>query len=378
MQNYIPLSSCIMSSSERSLFVTLAAHGLGYIGFSVSIVTWLWLTLVPLPRPDLTEPILVDKKVRRRSAPAALQARKRDSLTPAVRPPSPGVSSPSISPVRTRRVYFIDSPTPSLSRPTNQFERTPNDSSDLLDIPLQCSPPAEISPSSSSSTLVHTYPVISHQTLETCRESAIESDSSNSSPRPSLSLSRPFQKASERARRSSGTSVPEIAPIITEPTPDTKHRRSSIGFVPPWSFRRASGPRNPASTSPATSSATPSSATSSASPTQSYFSRKTARRVSTPVPRTQPYAYPYYAQPPIEDEGYAAHLRSLPQFETEVCRSPITSDSEEKDPLFDRRGRNRKANDMAQAALGVGRRPPARPPQRSASESWAAGMDPRL
>lgn len=103
--------------------------------------------------------------------------------------------------------------------------------------------------------------------------------------------------------------------------------------------------------------------------------------MSTPVPRTQPYAYPYYAQPPTEDEGYAAYLRNLPQFSAElVPHSLVASDSEEKEketeaPLSDQRGRNRKANVMAQAALGLGRR---LPPQRSASESWAAGKDPRL
>ncbi|KAJ7675358.1 hypothetical protein B0H17DRAFT_1140292 [Mycena rosella] len=363
-----------MSTSERSWFVTLAAHGLGTVGFSVSILAWLWLTLIPLPKPELAEPIVVDKKARRRSAPAALQSHKRDSLAPSLaRPPSPGAQSPNISPVRTRRVYFLDSPTSSPSRPTNLIERTTHDSSELLDKPLHCSPTSEISPSSSSSTLVHTYPAIPPQTLETCRESAIESDSSNSSPRSSLSLSRPFQKASERTRRMSGTSVPEIAPIITVPTSDTKHRRSSIGFVPPWAFRRASGAKNSTSASPAT---WPLDHRSGAV----VFSRKTSRRVSTPVPRTQPYAHPYYAQPPVEDEAYAAHLRSLPQFGAEaVSRSPTTSDSEkDKDsPLLDQRGRNRKANDRAQAALGLGRRP-SLPPQRSASESWAAGQDPRL
>ncbi|KAJ7109957.1 hypothetical protein C8R44DRAFT_801027 [Mycena epipterygia] len=365
-----------MSNSQRSLFVTLAAQTMSSVGFSVSILAWLWLTLVPPLRPELTEPVLVDKKARRRSAPAALESRKRDS---SLRPRSARSPSPTNLP-RTRRVYFIDSPTPSPSRPTNQNERISNDPSDQLW-------PPEISPASSSSTLVHTYAVKVSQTLETCRESAIESDSSNSSPRPSLSLSRPFQKTSERTRRSSGTALPEITPIVTGPTTDTKHRRSSIGFIPPWSFRRASTPKNPTSASPVASSATASSGPSSASPTTipgpSYFSRKSARRVSTPVPRTQPYAYPYYAQPPIEDDGYAAYLRGLPQFGTEtVCRSPTTSDSEEKerDPLpLDHRGRNREANAKAQAALGVGRpQPVLGAAQRSASESWAAGKEPRL
>ncbi|KAJ7017483.1 hypothetical protein C8F04DRAFT_1405868 [Mycena alexandri] len=151
------------------------------------------------------------------------------------------------------------------------------------------------------------------QTLETWRESAVESDSSNSSPRPSLSLSRTF-----RTRRSSGTSVPDVTPIITAPTSDSKHGRKGSGsFIPPWAFRRASGSKN-AVASPSTTTTAPAAPSSSPSlplaPTPSYFTRKASRRVSTPVPRTQPYAHPYYAQPPIEDDPSIAHLRSQPQF----------------------------------------------------------------
>ncbi|KAF7337467.1 hypothetical protein MSAN_02219700 [Mycena sanguinolenta] len=373
------------SSPQRTLFVTLAAQAMSSVGFSVSILAWIWLTLYPPTKPELTEPIpvAVDKKTRRRSAPAALPAHKRRSPSPSIA--SAETQPSTFSPQRTRRVYFVDSPIASPSRPTN-VQRLSNDSSDLS---LHGSPTSEISPSSSSSTLVHTFTAIPPQTLETCRESAIESDSSTSSPRPSLSLSRPFQKA--RPRRSSTTSsasVLDIAPSITGPA-DSKQRRSSGGLIPPWSFRRVSGPKNSVSI-PASSSITPgpaSSSTSSASPASAptplpvpLFGRKAARRVSTPVPRTQPYAYPYYAQPPIEDEGYTAYLRNLPQFSNEVpvlARSPGTSDSEEALPTpapSDQRGRNRKTiNDRAQAALGLGRR--GHP--RSASESWAAGYDPR-
>ncbi|KAJ7651691.1 hypothetical protein DFH06DRAFT_1207849 [Mycena polygramma] len=107
-------------------------------------------------------------------------------------------------------------------------------------------------------------------------------------------------------------------------------------------------------------------------PGPSYFTRKTTRRVSTPVPRTQPYAHPYYAQPPTEDEGYAAYLRGLPQFGTDAVRAQPEKEKESEAPLVDERGRNRKKNDQAQAALGLGRRPPMAH-KRSASESWAAG-----
>ncbi|KAJ6520084.1 hypothetical protein C8R45DRAFT_953806 [Mycena sanguinolenta] len=378
-----PCSTMSSSSSQRTLFVTLAAQAISSVGFSVSILAWIWLTLVPPPRPELTEPIpvAVDKKARRRSAPAALPPHKRRSPSPSIASAETQLST--FSPQRTRRVYFVDSPIASPSRPTN-VQRLSNDSSELT---LHGSPTSEISPSSSSSTLVHTFTAIPPQTLETCRESAIESDSSTSSPRPSLSLSRPFQKA--RPRRSSTTSsasVLDIAPSVTGPA-DTKQRRTSGSLIPPWSFRRVSGSRNNSISIPPSSSVTPgpgSSGTSSASPATApvpvpIFGRKAARRVSTPVPRTQPYAYPYYAQPPIEDEGYTAYLRNLPQFSAEapLNRSPVTSDSEEAQPTpSEQRGRNRKAiNDKAQIALGLGRRPK---PQRSASESWAIGQEPRL
>ncbi|KAF7347616.1 hypothetical protein MVEN_01518500 [Mycena venus] len=267
-----------MSASHRTLFVTLAAQAISSVGFSVSILAWIWLSLVPPPKPELTEPVIIDKKARRRSAPAAL-------------------------------------PVP----------QTP------LDFTVVS---------------VRRIPSGSHQSSEDT-----------------------------------------AAPIVTGPPADTKQRRSSGGLIPPWSFRRVSGPKNVAIPSTATSTVTPNaSGTSSASPTAapapSYFGRKATRRVSTPVPRTQPYAHPYYAQPPIEDEEYVAYLRNLPQFSTEaLARSPTSvSDPEDKEKekemsLFDQRGRNRKANDKAQAALGHGRRPTLLP-KRSAS--WAGGKDPRL
>ncbi|KAJ7631200.1 hypothetical protein FB45DRAFT_917811 [Roridomyces roridus] len=362
--NNISLSLRQMSSPERSLMVTLAAQAMSSVGLSVSIIAWIWLAFVPAQPP---EPILLEKKVkkaRRRSAPATLQTRKRESLSPSLPPPD----TPS-SPPRARRVYFLDSP--SSSRPT--IERS-HDSSSFLEKPLCSSPVGEVSPSSSSSTLVHTIPAIPPQ-LATWHESAIESDSSNNgSPRTSLSSPRPAFK--ERIRRFSGTdSVTDVAGA------DTK-RRSSIGFTAPW--RRASGSNKNPTPGPSTS---PTSV-----PAPSYFSKKSARRVSTPVPRTQPYAYPYYAQPPIDDERYVAQLRGLPQpsigGENAAAKpsSTTSDDSEDRDgdadsaaALLDR-GRIRKANDDAQAALGHGRRPPIlrHPQQRSASESWAAGKKPRL
>ncbi|KAF8215941.1 hypothetical protein K438DRAFT_2008187 [Mycena galopus ATCC 62051] len=340
---------CTMSSSQRTLFVTLAAQAISSVGFS----------FVQHPRLDLAhsrpptkararEPVLVDKKARRRSAPAALPSRKRHSTSLSVVSAETEISP--ISPLRTRRVYFIDSPP--TSRPTN-IQRHSNDSSELT---LHSSPTSEISPSSSSSTLGHTFAIAS-QTLETCRESAIESDSSNSSPRPSLSLSRPFQKS--RPRRSSTTSTLDIAPIITGPLPTEpttkQQRRSSGGLIPQWSFRRASGPKSactPASSASPTVAPTPALAPASAS--SSYFGRKAARRVSTPVPRTQPYAYPYYAQPPIEDENYTAYLRNLPQFtDAPLARSPVISSDSRRRPAARRRRHIRHAGPELQGAGGA-------------------------
>ncbi|KAJ7293076.1 hypothetical protein C8J57DRAFT_1268061 [Mycena rebaudengoi] len=374
-----------MSTSERSLFITLSARAASSVGFSVSILAWLWLTFGLPVSKTIEEPVLIDKKARRRSAPAALpshkphKSHKRSSLSPPLRTESPVLpdSSSLSSPARTRRVYFVDSPT-TPSRSTIPLERPQftNDSSERL----HASPVSETSPASSCSTLVHpTYTSISPQTLETCRESAIESDSSNSSRRPSLSLS---TRALRKTRRGSGTAaVVDSSPVLSPPPPETPRvRRSSISFIPPWSLIRRNAPV--AAVAPSTSTSTASPATAIVSP--SYFSRKNTRRVSTPVPRTQPYAHPYYAQPPVEDEVYSAYLRGLPQFGgAEAATSPTASDSEDKEkdssPLSDRRGRNRKVNDLAQAALGLGRTPP-RPrlkTQRSASESWADRKGPR-
>ncbi|CAK5280623.1 unnamed protein product [Mycena citricolor] len=206
-RSFICLTMSTASVSQRSLLVTLAAQAMSSVGFSVSILAWLVLSVVPLPKQE--PPVIPDKKTRRRSAPAALptQAPRRDSLTPSLLT-SQSPKSPSIldSPARTRRVYFADSPT-TPSRPVPSLLGSSNEPSDK---PLPASP--QVSPNSSSSTLVHPYTTIATPTLETFRESALESDSSSTtaaSPRRPLALSRPFQKAT---RHSSGS------PSIVEAT----------------------------------------------------------------------------------------------------------------------------------------------------------------
>ena len=64
-------------------------------------------------------------------------------------------------------------------------------------------------------------------------------------------------------------------------------------------------------------------------------SRKAQRRTSTPIPRTSPYAAPYFASPPIVlDDGYSGYSRGLPQLEAEVSitlkQSPVTGEFGEK------------------------------------------------
>ncbi|KAF7303225.1 hypothetical protein MKEN_01286300 [Mycena kentingensis (nom. inval.)] len=352
-------------SERRSILVTFAAQALSITGFSVSILAWLVLSVVPLSKqPPLAEPIAVDKKARRRSAPAALQRTKSPSPSSSTRSPveTSLIAIPDPA-ARKRKVYFADSPvTP--SRPT---PRT-NDSAETLEpILLLSSPVSEVSPASSSSTLVHSATVIPSQTLETCRESAVESDSSSSSSqRRSLSLSRPFQP---RARRSSGSEVP----LTSNSTSDGKQpRRSSANFIPPFSFRRTST-KGPASVD------SPVSASSTVAPlAPSYFSRKATRRTSTPVPRTQPYAYPYFAQPPdgSVDDSYLQARSPTPDLPASFKRSATVSDSESavNGVKVAAATRSRKSiNDKAQAALGLGRRPstPRRSPQqRSVSEGW--------
>ncbi|KAK7064009.1 hypothetical protein R3P38DRAFT_2821810 [Favolaschia claudopus] len=348
-------SSPPMSSSQRSLFVTLAAQAISSVGFSVSILAWIWLTLVPRPKPELTEPIAIDKKARRRSAPAALPSAKRRSTTTSL-----ASTEAQSSPVsqRTRKVYFADSPAPAPSRPTN-LPRTSTDSSDLSLI----ASPSEFSPC----------------TLETWRESAVESDSSTSSPRPSLSLSRPFQKAC-RPRRSSTTSA--TSEITPNPLPDhvssaenkQQSRRASGGIIPPWSFRRVSGSKNVPS--PVTAAPTPSS--TSATPSAQIFAAKTRAGCQLPSHARSRMLFRIYAQPPTDDETYIAYLRTCLSLARNLSPAVPTSDMEPKTKRRRRRcperGRNRKANDQAQAALGHGRRPT---PKRSASEGWTAAKDPR-
>ncbi|KAF7307177.1 hypothetical protein MIND_00511300 [Mycena indigotica] len=348
-----------MPSEKPSILLTLAAQAVSTVGLSVSIIAWLWLSLIPLPKP--TEPItIVDKKARRRSAPAALQSQSSSHSPPSPQRSSVDHASLITIPPRKRRVYFADSPN-SPSRPSSR----PNDSAELIvEKPIIAQSSAvEISPASSSSTLVHTHTAIPPQTLETCRELAIESDSSSSSsPRRSLSLTRPFG----RTRRTSGPDVP--APeLVSEPR---QPRRSSGNFVPPWTtFRRTSTSKSASSNASSTpSSGTTSSPSPTSAPAQSYFTRKSARRVSTPVPRTQPYAYPYFAEPPkVDDDVYIAYLRGrTPPGPETLARSATASDSEGG------KSQNRKLNDKAQAALGL-QRPSTlqqRNPKRSASEGW--------
>jgi hypothetical protein len=145
------------------------------------------LWLMPSARPaslDLpVRPKLKDKS-RRRSAPPILQRSERkitsilETDTGSSFPPHPSHSSP-------RRVYFLDSQIhPSNKRRYSELSHLPSQVEDMSTFILlqQDNPDPEVSPRSSSSTLVHVIevPLSPSPPLETCQES-IESDSASSS-----------------------------------------------------------------------------------------------------------------------------------------------------------------------------------------------------
>ncbi|KAL0951663.1 hypothetical protein HGRIS_008342 [Hohenbuehelia grisea] len=274
---------------------------------------------------------------------------------------------------------------------------------------------------SSASTLVAT-PALSPSVhiLDTCDES-LESDESQLSSRPKRRISSRLPRMKvfmTKARNVSSPVKPEItdkevvdgklvpafgpsyATNITCPVPMEpvrSSRRSISVFVTPWTLSRSrtvsdvtavpatARPTTPTSntsrvsfirrsvtvrvppTSPAESPSSPaqvSPASANSTQSASYFTRKSDRRRSMPVARTQPYAYPYFAAMPTPnspDDGLTPEQSvspTRPRTSTELVH--------ESDVERNRGRRSSKLNDVAQAALGLGRPSPKR---RSASEN---------
>jgi len=83
--------------------------------------------------------------------------------------------------------------------------------------------------------------------------------------------------------------------------------------------------------------------------------RRTSAPIRVPPPRTQPYAYPYFAAPPVA----AQQRENMTSSEESVDKLQISKDGRtvEERRLADER---RQQNAKAQSSLGHGRKPPQR------------------
>ena len=131
------------------------------------------------------------------------------------------------------------------------------------------------------------------------------------------------------------------------------------GFASPsrLSFVRLLSPGTP---STATSFITPSSPGLSDIQSPTFLSRKAERRRSTPIPRTRPYAAPYFASPPVlldKNSSYPSYLKGLPQFDDEFEFSSARASERGRAPV-----------------VQLGKKDSSRrvvvPRRRSASEDW--------
>ncbi|KAF9270684.1 hypothetical protein L218DRAFT_939559 [Marasmius fiardii PR-910] len=361
-------------SSSSNLFVSVIARAISSVGFGVSLVAIGVLWLFPSALGETNSPALTaledisrrkERESRRISAPPILSGPR---LKPRKLGTSPTAKSVIVVPVvvtpssealtisngnSSRRVYFLEPQerprnsrrfSAPLPEPTSTEPRTP--------IPQI---PEDVSPRSSSSTLVHVpTPTYYSVTLDPCLET-IESANSDSSSKCSSTTRQPSRSASltsrfkgRWARQSSGVATdfgPDTpAAVVEQPTPAAKSGRRSS---PPWSIMTKPRPLVDLSLSP------PSPFDCSPKPTalESPFfrtSRKTSGnekgRPTTPQ-RTQPYDYPYFAEPPIA---------------VSACKPRNVDSDSSSSHNPNRLCEKRNKNVQAQASLGLGRKPPQR------------------
>lgn len=354
----------VTNSERRPLLVTVFATALSSICFGISVfaIGAVWLHLWQQPVMPIIP--ISRKSDKRRSAPASLESSKVTRSEPL------SIIAPKHSPSEsvTRRVYFVDSQTTTRRRDSMPQSPRPSEVPVLIDL----------SPHSSSSTLVSasTPPQAPLFSLDTCEESAAESDnSSRKSAHASFKLPRLISKVHRRALSTPESHVSQS----DDPSSSSSLKRSNTGlsFQKHWPISRARastdnssqdslprpssssarisfslpGSRTVSTPIPASSSAVTPPSPSSASKSKNQLRPSTPNK--TPVPRTNPYEYPYFASPPtlLSDKEYNA-----------------ASDPERTPRPVQARCRERKQiNAQAQASLGLGR-PLQR--QRSASESW--------
>ncbi|KAL0068600.1 hypothetical protein AAF712_004315 [Marasmius tenuissimus] len=330
-------------------------------------VLWLFPSALGEPKSptadDLQRITRQKRESRRKSAPPALSSSRSKSyqgspaanpviIVPVVVAPT-GDSPPSSS---SRRVYFLEPQTKPRSSRRYSAPAEEHLAVDCRTPILQI--PEDVSPRSSSSTLVQVSSTSSHHTaiLDTCEE-VIESADSDTSSKRSDSRSKQSRFLLGRfkgrwARRPSTSPETSAAPAEDPPPILTKpSRRTSLGISPPWLITK---PRTTIdlSTPPPASPVEPPSRPQTPTMSEALFSRpsrkvsaseKANRRSSLPQ-RTQPYAYPYFAEPPSAP-GQRSSIDSPAEYLT-----------------AEERGRRevRERNARVQASLGLGQRPPTR------------------
>lgn len=385
------VTSLNRATAPTSAFVIVLARVLSSAGFALSLLAiWVgWLLpfqsmqTKPTPpqrsTPDLSK---LPKYPHNRRASAPI------TLTPILEPRDEGDN------VIPKRVYFADRQSvaeqrrgtlPAESSTSDVVEKPPPDGASI---------PPTVVPFSSTLTPPATPPV-AKLSFDGIDGSVIDSDSSRHSSMASLLLpSGHLPKLrlgfTGRAKRHvSNKHVETASPVNLERDGSVKSaKRSSGGFSAPWSASRS---RTPAEitidSEPQTSSTSRLSLVRCFTPTRSNTcppspatftcrsaSRKAQRRTSTPIPRTSPYAAPYFASPPIIlDDGYAGFSRGLPQSEDEVSPTPKPS------PVMGEFGEKQSRGwDQSHTTTSThGRFPRGQrvvSKRRSASESWATRL----
>lgn len=369
------------ATAPTSAFVIVLARTLSSAGFALSLLAiWVgWLLPLqsmqtkPIPRQRKTPPHLsnLPKYPHNRRASAPI------TLTPILEPREGGDD------VIPKRVYFADRQSvaeqrrntlPAESSTSAVIEEPlPDAASKLPTVVPLLTPPAT--------------PPVAKLCFDGIDDSVIDSDSSRHSSMASLLPSGRLQKLklgfTGRAKRHvDNKHVETPSPVNLEGEGPVKSaKRRSGGFNAPWSASRSrtpteitidSEPQTPSTSrlslvrcfTPTRSNTCP---PSTATSTCRSRSRKAQRRTSTPIPRTSPYAAPYFASPPIIlDDGYSG----LPQLEDEVSFTPKQS------PVIGEFG-EKQSNGWDQSHTTTsthGRFPRVQrviSKRRSASESWA-------
>ncbi|KIK07290.1 hypothetical protein K443DRAFT_673551 [Laccaria amethystina LaAM-08-1] len=328
--------SNVTATAPTSAFVIVLARALSSAGFALSLlaiwVGWLLpLQAKPIP-PQRRTPHLpkLPKHPHNRRASAPI------TLTPIFEPRDEGDH------VIPKRGYFADRQSVAEQRRNTLPEES--STSDVVEKPppdATLNPPTVVAPSSILTPPA--TPPVAKLSFDVIDGSVVDSDSSRHSSMASLCPSRRLPKLklgfTSRAKQHVGNKHVETAsPVNLEHEGSVKSaKRSSGGFSAPWSASRTRTPTEIAIDSePQTSSTSRLSLVRCFTPTRSNTcppstatltcrsrSRKAQRRTSTPIPRTSPYAAPYFASPPIIlDDGYSGYSRGLPQLEDKVSLTP--------------------------------------------------------